>query len=1019
MPTLLQRDTDLPFPDQLIVTASAGSGKTRTLTDRLAQFLVSPHVHPRKLPNILAVTFTNNAVREMKKRILELLKLVALGDPGGIARLEGLVDLQPGRLQLEAGTVVETILDYYGDFQIQTIDSFLIQIFRASALEMGLSNDFEIKLDDTSLFHESFDRYILSLDEPALELLGGKAEALEERENAKARYLWDPVQRMRDEVMKIYKQVLHRFTPLAAKDRTPAIRKLTGKLVDEVAALAKDMDRLGLKQKREFEKYREAAKQKDLARLCSLGSFDPLYAADERSLAPNVRREIGRRTERIGLLRQEGIRLRAYQHYQPAATLLLELEDSMKEVRRSSGSIEIGALTRILAHFVRENQAPEIYFNLGEQILHYLIDEFQDTNPLQWETLKPLVENSLGTTGTLFIVGDMKQSIFGFRGADWRIMKQLLEKDEFPSAPRRVLELHENHRSGEKIVRFNERVFKEILPETLSESVTHPSGLATYKQEPSPEQKGRGYVEVSFFDRDSDDGDRPERQKIIEIVRDCIARGFRYRDIALITPNNANVVEVSSWLSKESIPFLSHSGLDIRSRKVVAELLALLRFLDSPVDDLSFSTFILGDLFAAVLGSDNLSIPARELSRFLLHPRGAAGYPGATYTRFRASYPDLWRKYFEQLFKTAGYLPLYDLTSSAIKKFRAFQLMPGEEGALAKLLEVVKRFEDAGENGLREFVRSDEEGEEWKLALPRETDAVPLMTIHKAKGLGFPVTMVLLYDGRDRSTGFEIEEKDGKLHILHITQAERKADEDLAKIYDEGRDRRKVDKLNQLYVGLTRAEVEMYVLSIRTNEKEGTSSLLPREGFGPAAKPPVVQLHRPESRLGETVHHAHEGGFPGAKETVVSRKDVQRGELIHAVLAKIEYWDPETASGLGSTVSELCKAMQVDVNERETVGIIRRFLEDGSVGPLFSRNAEGIPPFREQEFVSESGELFRMDRVILSPGAVTVVDFKTGKMDGEHENQIDGYMRVLRQIYPGRTVRGMLAYLDLNITKTF
>ncbi|HEX9615056.1 MAG TPA: UvrD-helicase domain-containing protein, partial [Bacteroidota bacterium] len=138
MSSVIGRDTDLHLPRIVVVEASAGSGKTRALTLRLAQYLVSKAIPHNHLRNILAVTFTNNAALEMKQRVLGLLKQTALGqDNGEVRDLRGIVELPPHELKARAAAVVDEILDHYSDFQVQTIDSFLATVFKASALEFG------------------------------------------------------------------------------------------------------------------------------------------------------------------------------------------------------------------------------------------------------------------------------------------------------------------------------------------------------------------------------------------------------------------------------------------------------------------------------------------------------------------------------------------------------------------------------------------------------------------------------------------------------------------------------------------------------------------------------------------------------------------------------------------------------------------------------------------------------------------------------------------------------------------
>ncbi len=159
MATILERDSGLGSPSFTIVSASAGSGKTYTLTLRYVQLLLSPLVPRNALKNILAITFTNNAAAEMRQRVLKMLKEVALGDVEAMAAAGSLVSLPESELRNRARRLVDEILDNFSDFQVRTIDSFLGQVFRASALEFGFNPEFELLMSNRELVEYAFELY--------------------------------------------------------------------------------------------------------------------------------------------------------------------------------------------------------------------------------------------------------------------------------------------------------------------------------------------------------------------------------------------------------------------------------------------------------------------------------------------------------------------------------------------------------------------------------------------------------------------------------------------------------------------------------------------------------------------------------------------------------------------------------------------------------------------------------------------------------------------------------------------
>ena len=169
--------------------------------------------------------------------------------------------------------------------------------------------------------------------------------------------------------------------------------------------------------------------------------------------------------------------------YIPYLKVYEEFRAKIEEMKRRQGKIFIEDVNRYLAEYLSSEIVPDVYFRLGETVFHYLIDEFQDTSPIQWLNLYPLLENSLSQDGSLFIVGDTKQAIYGFRDADYTIMKKAESKNYFPSSELIIKELDTNYRSLQKILAFNEKVFKGTAAENDKyKEAGGQSGLTDYTQ---------------------------------------------------------------------------------------------------------------------------------------------------------------------------------------------------------------------------------------------------------------------------------------------------------------------------------------------------------------------------------------------------------------------------------------------------------------------------------------------------------------------------------------------------------
>jgi ATP-dependent helicase/nuclease subunit A len=1019
--------TDKKFAEQLsrvlVVPASAGSGKTTELTRQLIQLLLSRSIPHNDFGNILAITFTNNAALDMKQRVLTTLKALHFGTSDEEPDLLSILPDNAKTLGADAGALVDRLLERYSDFHVQTIDSFLARIFKASALEFGFSPDFAIRLSSDALIVHAFESALREGSEAGglIPLFEELVDLIVEGGRSDGRFLWNPYEELSRAVTLLYRTVVQHAEPVQAQDFSEQIRATSDDLVGAVIECEHQISVAGLTPKNDFIRYLGEARAGRVDRLLALKFPDPPVVKGGAKPADLERwlEQCRPLVERVGRLRSELSKLKARQHFLPAARALTALQGSIEAARRERGEVDIGEVSRRLAGFLAEEVIPELYFKLGEEIHHFLIDEFQDTSPVQWHVLRPLIEDVLSQgQGSLFVVGDLKQSIYSFRGADWRILKELIESVAFPMARKYLVQpLGHNYRSGGKILAFNREVFHDVVPKVVTSGAENASGLSSYEQEPKSGEEKKGHVETVFLERD--DETEPERAALIEIVKDCLARGYLKGEIAILTPTNDAVIAVSAWLNAASIEFISHSSLDVRSRKVTAEILALLRFLDSPVDDLSFASVLLGDVLAAFVGRASVKTTAQDVRAFAWETLSGTNSTRPLYTLFRDRFPELWVAAFEHLFTRVGYLPLYDLVSEICTRLEIFHAMPQEEATVAKLLEVAQGFEETGSTTVRDFLQysdTDSEDADWTVALPKDADAVKIMTVHKAKGLGFRVVITLFYDTKQRTDSLYVTEDHGGLVLLRLTKDAEEV-EGLAGYYRDKHLGEEVDQLNKLYVALTRAREELFVISVTREKAARPSEFFPR-GHERRGRRPKVKPSKPSVTVTAPVLHQRELRLEQpAAFAKISKAETARGDFVHSVLATIAVIGNDVVSQLRDGIA------RATMLSRETLpsGLISdperyedmllRFLEHPEIRPYFVAGP-GRSVLVEQEFVDRTGRLFRMDRVVVDRDIITVVDFKTGGQDESYAEQIKTYMSILRQVYPDRPVRGVLTYVD-------
>ena len=1015
--SVLEKDKDNCFPHFVVLKASAGSGKTHTLTKRYVQFLLSDQIPHGGLRNILAVTFSNNAAKEMKERILRWLKGVYLEEPDKTDELAEIISLNRNELKEKAGRNIDSILDNYSDFQVKTLDSFMTTVFKSSAIDFGYNPDFDILLDNDSVMEYAFNLFLrrVKTNSSEGELLKDIVRLVMESKSKSSTYIWEPTKTVTDEVKNIYRKLSSTGSNINIVDYSKSMKEVKNSITRQVERIESLINESHLERSMgsSYNAILESVKKKQFPDLIGKGFKSPPVKKPGKKDFNGIKslEAIDLEWQKLKEIISLYTRYHALSYCNPYLKFYSAFKETLEKIKRQEGKIFIEDINKMLSNYMDSQIVPDVYFRIGETVFHYLIDEFQDTSPLQWANLYPLIDNSLSEGGSLFVVGDTKQSIYGFREADYRIMKEFETKSPFLSSGHLVKELTRNFRSRKKILDFNEKVFKEKLLKSDYSEAAQKSGLTNYNQEVKDWGTDTGYMEVCMIDK-SDNHD--EKEKIRMIIHEVVKRGYCYGDIAVLTSKNENVIRVSAWLNEMDIPFVPYSSLDVRIRKITNEIVSLLNFLSSPLDDLAFATFCLGEiLFKALKKSDKLDIDSSKIHSFFFNSRNNS----PLYKSFQNEYPQIWGDFFEGLFKSSGYLPLYDLVNEVLRIFMVFETFKDEEASLIKILEVIKDFEDRGNNNIKDFLSfAGEPGQEseWNINVPEGLNAVKVMTIHKAKGLGFPVVINLLYGEKlDRPAGYNVfSERDKNAKLVKLTKKIAENNPDLALDYAENKIRERVNRLNSLYVSFTRAKNEMYVIGVKGARDKFPFELLPVNEFQPSSKPGLISQkpEKSESRI-FTYHHSRMPKYHIHTGDIIHIDEKKRGEFIHRVLSYIEFPSYRSEKELEKEIKRIVEKVIHELGDshssEEIVEIIVKFLLNTEVKKYFLP-ATGRTIKNEQEFTDDRGNLLRMDRVIIDKESVTVLDFKTGKKETDENNymkQLRKYMKILREVYPDKSIK--------------
>lgn len=764
--------------------ASAGAGKTHRLTQEFLQLLAETPPSRDRLRNIVAITFTNKAAAEMKERVLSQLKRLALGLQDGIMPRQ------------EAANWIEVILGHWGDFHIRTIDSLVYAILRALALEMGIKPQLDVTFREEEVLDRCFDALL----------------SRSTQEEGTKRLFEDLIECFltieRKAGLRIEGQLKRRFRELLPRAQTETVPR-EGPTLEELKQAIEETAREVLRRldppPPQVEKILESVidyLERDIAFWRGKGLPGPLPP------------EVERLFEKLLRLREQYLRERPRARLRPYLRLLEHIEEQIDHLMREEGVLLGGRWVVLLKSSLEGNvEASYALFRFGSFLRYFLIDEFQDTDRLQWEVLRVLVEEALSQGGRLFYVGDPKQAIYGWRGSDWRLMNEVLEEG-LPVSPteRRWERLDCNYRSLERIVDFNNRLFRlltegdfarrcarGILGEGAEEELVEEFAAILRENFADVEQRcicgPGGEVEVVPFCAPRDELYRQVSQRLVPEVQRAFSR--HRKGVAILVRSNEQAEEVATWLQAAGLPVVTENSLRLRKSRLLKGVVALLKFLDYPPDDLA----LWGALSSGILhGLDG--IPEEELEAFL----SEGEWTRPLYKAFASRFPDGFQRYLLPLLRRVGFVAPYEMVQGVIQGLRLLERYPQERPLLLRLLEVVFRSEREGAGSLAAFLSFwEQEGMEQRVGLPEGVEAVKVMTIHKAKGLQFPVVFVPFTNWR-LSLPTLLRSEEGEL--LYLTNP---LPPDLLAL----RLRKKMDEVieafNLLYVATTRPQEELHL----------------------------------------------------------------------------------------------------------------------------------------------------------------------------------------------------------------
>jgi ATP-dependent exoDNAse (exonuclease V) beta subunit len=1078
------------------VKASAGSGKTYTLTETFLGMLskagqssapacglawdqdedfehdADESPAPYAWTDILAMTFTNKAAAEMKERVLTALKRIALGD--------ATAQHSAGWSQGKAERCVETILRRFGRLNIRTIDSLLHMLLQQSALGLGLPPDFEPLFKVEAILEPIYDAFIAKAadaDGPERRALHAAGDALLAR-GALGFLARKKLKELIGDALELKLATSNAFfTDLDQLQQSQT--ELDAALRARTDTLLSLLDNRGLAANKNFQNFLAKLQTRRPGAELATSAFatkdalaDCLLAKSKTSVAPQDEYAYGAFKDAYADLAERGQTLKHAAQLLPFLLIAERLSQGLDVWQRMHGQILNlrwpGLVQRLYA---QPEAASEAFCRLGAQLTHLLLDEFQDTSRAQWDALEPLASDLLARGGDLFYVGDVKQAIYGWRGGDATLFDELPTRPDLAApieAPRfRTLEF--NWRSLRNIIEYNndwiERLFEQAEPVARAMLAKAPEAQiqafarnirATYAKgsQRVPKNREGGYVRLQTVRADSAEALQERvREQLGALLQDEILPRRAYGDIGILVRSNEQARLVSQWCIEWGLPVITENSLLLAEHPLIRQTVAFLAFLDYGRNDLAFWEFISGrELFGAVSG-----LRFETLCDWL----GKADKRPLR-QRFQQDFPELWAAWIEPFYRRAGFMSPYDLVAELYGRYRIFERAPREVLFLRRFLEIVHAAESAHGLSISGFLEFwEQSGGEEKAPFPENVDAARVMTLHKAKGLEFPVVIVpfLHFKAETRNElatppasaflrGADKDDVQGRLLLTSLSK-------DLGEFYYQRLAAQLLEQLNLLYVAWTRPEEELYSFitesvgsGSRSQLVEGLRVVLapweldgddavyergeqpaaptritpktePAESddaldrlFGP--RPPALAEHEETDELMAWLPRLKIFRSAFETDTFAERR---RGELTHRCLEQLRVSanpdaDVERAiatglRGVRNPHDPAAFGQELDALERELRAGLRWARELPELTELLR---VGLP---EQELLDEDGRMHRVDLLAETAERVTVIEYKTGRPHPEHERQVRRYLDLLKRMESarGRELGGVIVYL--------
>ncbi|PQJ68516.1 UvrD-helicase domain-containing protein [Polaribacter butkevichii] len=1014
-----------------VYNASAGSGKTFTLVkEYIKVLLTSDDIF--SFQKILAITFTNKAAGEMKERVLSSLEDFADGKENDLFNIiVNEITVDKSVIQERSKKILDAILKNYSAFSITTIDSFTHKIIKNFAFDLGLSLNFEVEMDAVSLLNEAVDILIskIGTDKKLTNLLIDYS--LDKTDDDKS---WD-ISRDLSEFARI----------LLNEDDVKHFRSLADKKLEDFTSLKSKLQHQQKELKESIVKIGEECLQlienNDLEHKNFMRGTIPKFFADLSVKSVNI--DFIKRGETIKkaiennqyyskttsefiasaidqivpdivrlfneaelIYQQFSMNKLALKSIIPLA-VLNNINSELENIKEDNNIRLNAEFNQLISDNIKDQPAPFIYERIGQRFQHYFIDEMQDTSVLQWQNLVPLIDNTLAQENSnLLLVGDGKQAIYRWRGGK---AEQFIELGSDRVNPfhvsKEIKNLETNFRSYSEVINFNNSFFQHTANFLQNESYKN---IFIEGNKQIENAKKGGFVSLTFLEKNEDKEIEKVKypHKVLEKILQ-LKESFSLSEICVLTRTRKDGVAVANYLSENGIDIVSSETLLLKNSAKVTFIVDVLKVLQNPSDE-----------------------ETRFEMLYFLHQHLQIENPKHVFFNefAKADNETILEslKKYGVLFEVSLFhqLPFYEKVEEII---RGFHLINSSDAYVQFFLDVVLEQQRNGTD-VGTFLEFWElKKERLSIVAPESAGAVQIMTIHKSKGLEFPVVIfpcdVDIYRQiKPKSWLNQLPESYEGFDELLVDYSKSLSivSERGLEIYDKQREELELDNFNLLYVTLTRAVEQLHIITDKKISSKGEENTNFYSGvfinylkqlnlwnedvseyfFGEERR---VSVKKEESSVAEI--HQKFISTPWQEHNIVllanssklwnteQGKAIDFGNLFHEVFAKII-----TAKDVDNVVDLFYQ--QGILGDDQKI-FIKKSIETVVSHPKLSTYfSDKVTVFNEREIVDVDNQVIIPDRLVfIDKNKVVIIDYKTGSPSDEHHQQLLKYERTLKSMH--------------------